>query len=60
MMAAFARQYEVHTYPLSARLLDALVMSYIDWGGTSKRPQSPLSTGAKFPPGANSKFERTF
>jgi hypothetical protein len=39
MMAAFARQYEVHTYPLSARLLDALVMSYIDWGGTSKRPQ---------------------
>src|SRR5258706_5347573 len=39
MMPAFARQYEVHTYPLSARLLDALVMSYIDWGGTSKRPQ---------------------
>jgi hypothetical protein len=39
IMAVFAQQYEVHTYPLSARLLDALVMSYIDWGGTSKRPQ---------------------
>src|ERR1700724_3285580 len=39
MMPAFARQYEVHSYPLSARLLDVLVMSYIDWGGTSKRPQ---------------------
>jgi hypothetical protein len=39
VMAQFAKHYDVHTYPLSAKLLDALVMSYIDWGGTSKRPQ---------------------
>jgi len=38
-MAKFAKQYEVHSYPLSAKLLDALIMTYIDWGGTSKRPQ---------------------
>ena len=39
MMERFVKQFEVHTYPLSAKLLDALVMSYVDWGGTSKRPQ---------------------
>jgi hypothetical protein len=39
VMAAFSKRYEVHSYPLSAKLLDALVMSYIDWGGASKRPQ---------------------
>src|SRR5258706_4915776 len=39
MMAPFSKHYEVHSYPLSAKLLDALVMSYLDWGGTSKRPQ---------------------
>ncbi len=31
--------YEVHSYPLSAKLLDALVMSYLDWGGSSTKPQ---------------------
>src|SRR5258708_7824553 len=30
---------EVHSYPLSAKLLDALVMSYMDWGGSSTKPQ---------------------
>jgi hypothetical protein len=39
LMAPFSRRYEVHGYPLSAKLLDALVMTYVDWGGTSKRPQ---------------------
>src|SRR6266446_5220305 len=39
MMARFSKHYDVHSYPLSAKLLDALVMSYFDWGGTSKRPQ---------------------
>jgi hypothetical protein len=39
MMTGFSQRYEVHSYPLSARLLDALVSSYVDWGGTSKRPQ---------------------
>ena len=39
LMAQFSKRYEVHSYPLSAKLLDALVLSYLDWGGTSKRPQ---------------------
>jgi hypothetical protein len=39
VMDKFAQRYEVHRYPLSAKLLDALVMSYIDWGGLSKKPQ---------------------
>jgi hypothetical protein len=39
MMADFSKRYDVHTYPLSAKLLDALVMSYLDWGGASKKPQ---------------------
>lgn len=39
MMAQFSKHYEVHSYPLSAKLLDALVMSYVDWGGASNRPQ---------------------
>src|SRR5258707_9117255 len=39
IMAVFSKHYDVHSYPLSAKLLDALVMSYLDWGGTSKRPQ---------------------
>ena len=39
VMEKFAAKFEVHSYPLSAKLLDALVMSYVDWGGTSKRPQ---------------------
>ena len=41
-MAQFSKQYEVHSYPLSAKLLDALIASYIDWGGTSKRPQMAI------------------
>jgi hypothetical protein len=39
VMAQFSKRYAVHSYPLSAKLLDALVLSYVDWGGTSKRPQ---------------------
>jgi hypothetical protein len=42
VMAEFSKQYEVHSYPLSAKLLDALIASYIDWGGTSKRPQMAI------------------
>src|SRR6202043_1343820 len=36
LMAQFSKRYEVHSYPLSAKLLDALVLSYLDWGGKSK------------------------
>jgi len=39
MMAKFAQSYAIHSYPLSARLLDALMMSYVDWGGTASPPQ---------------------
>src|SRR5438045_990018 len=39
VMDKFAQGYEVHSYPLSAKLLDALVMSYLDWGGSSAKPQ---------------------
>jgi len=39
VMTQFSKRYAVHSYPLSAKLLDALVMSYVDWGGKSKRPQ---------------------
>jgi hypothetical protein len=39
VMAQFSKRYAVHSYPLSAKLLDALVLSYLDWGGKSKRPQ---------------------
>jgi hypothetical protein len=39
VMGKFANKFEVQSYPLSAKFLDALVMSYLDWGGTSKRPQ---------------------
>jgi len=39
IVATFAQRYDMHSYPLSAKLLDALVMAYIDWGGTSKQPQ---------------------
>jgi uncharacterized circularly permuted ATP-grasp superfamily protein len=37
--ATFTKRYEMHGYPLSTKLLDALVMAYIDWGGNSKKPQ---------------------
>jgi len=39
VMDKFRQGYEVHSYPLSAKLLDALVMSYLDWGGSSAKPQ---------------------
>src|SRR5260370_198515 len=39
VMSKFAQRYEIHSYSLSAKLLDALVMTYLDWGGSSKKPQ---------------------
>jgi hypothetical protein len=42
LMGEFSRQYELHSYPLTAKLLDALIASYLDWGGTSKRPQMAI------------------
>lgn len=39
VMREFATKFEVHSYPLSAKLLDALIRTYRDWGGNSSRPQ---------------------
>jgi uncharacterized circularly permuted ATP-grasp superfamily protein len=39
IMGSFAKRYDIHGYPLSAKLLDALIMAYLDWGGSDKRPQ---------------------
>ena len=39
VMGRFSQRFEVHSYPLSAKLLDALMMSYLDWGGSSTTPQ---------------------
>jgi hypothetical protein len=39
VMGQFAKKYEVHSYPLSAKLLDALLLTYVDWGGSAQRPQ---------------------
>jgi hypothetical protein len=42
IFAEFSKQWDIHTYPLSARLLDALVAAYVDFGGDSKRPQMAI------------------
>ena len=39
MMEQFARKYEVHPYSLSTKLLEALLQSYRDWGGSAQKPQ---------------------
>ena len=49
VMKQFSNSYEIHSYPLCAKLLDALVMSYLDWGGTSKRPQMLITDWREVP-----------
>jgi hypothetical protein len=49
VMKKFATTYEIHSYPLSAKLLDSLVLSYLDWGGTSKRPQMLITDWREVP-----------
>jgi hypothetical protein len=39
VMGKFEQKFDVQSYQLSTKLLEALVMSYADWGGTSKSPQ---------------------
>ena len=45
----FEKSFEIHAYPLSAKLLDALVMSFLDWGGTTKRPQMLITDWREVP-----------
>jgi hypothetical protein len=42
LMEEFRKRFEVHSYPLMAKLLDALVTTYVDWGGKTKRPQMAI------------------
>ena len=49
LMAGFTKDYETHSYPLSAKLLDALLMAYLDWGGTSRKPQMLISDWREVP-----------
>ena len=49
VMKTFAKTHQIHSYPLSAKILDALVMSYLDWGGTSKRPQILITDWREVP-----------
>jgi uncharacterized circularly permuted ATP-grasp superfamily protein len=55
VMGRFAQKYEVHSYPLSAKLLDALVTSYQDWGGSSDQPQIAIVDWKEVP--TRSEFE---
>ncbi|HEY1481751.1 MAG TPA: hypothetical protein VGF19_03410 [Candidatus Acidoferrum sp.] len=43
VMREFAKQFEVHSYPLTAKLLDALIQTYVEWGGTNRRPQMVIT-----------------
>jgi uncharacterized circularly permuted ATP-grasp superfamily protein len=38
IMSRFQERFEVNSYPLSSAILDALLASYKDWGGTSASP----------------------
>jgi len=42
IMEEFKKRFEVHSYPLTAKLLDALMTTYVDWGGQTKRPQMAI------------------
>src|SRR5277367_1699543 len=50
VMGKFAQRYSVHSYPLSAKLLDALVMSYVDWGGSASPQQIAIVDWEDVPP----------
>lgn len=42
MMEDFQKRFEVHAYPLTAKLLDALILTYVESGGSNKRPQMAI------------------
>jgi hypothetical protein len=49
VMKEFAEQFAIHSYPLSVRLLDALMGTYREWGGTSERPQMLITDWKEVP-----------
>jgi hypothetical protein len=42
VMQGFEKSFEVHSYPLSAKLLDALIQTYVDWGGKTHKPHMAI------------------
>ncbi|MGB2626042.1 MAG: hypothetical protein WAK20_04600 [Candidatus Acidiferrum sp.] len=42
VMRDFEKRFEIHSYPLIAKLLDALIQTYVDWGGTTHKPQMAI------------------
>lgn len=55
MMAKFTQRHEAHSYPLSAKLLEALLASYRDWGGSATPPQIAIVDWEEVP--TRSEFE---
>ncbi len=55
VMAAFQKRWDANTYPLSSKLLEALVAAYVDWGGSSKKPQVAIVDWQSVP--TRSEFE---
>ena len=49
VMKQFAKEFEVHSYPLSAKLLDALIQTYREWGGPHERPQMLITDWKEVP-----------
>ncbi len=49
VMKEFAKEFEVHSYPLSAKLLDALIQTYVEWGGATRRPQMLITDWKEVP-----------
>jgi uncharacterized circularly permuted ATP-grasp superfamily protein len=49
VMKEFAKSFDIHSYPLTAKLLDALIATYTDWGGASKRPQMLITDWREVP-----------
>ncbi|HKW57125.1 MAG TPA: hypothetical protein VJN42_07170 [Candidatus Acidoferrum sp.] len=55
VMGKFTQKYEAYSYPLSAKLLEALLASYRDWGGSANPPQIAIVDWEEVP--TRSEFE---
>lgn len=49
VMVRFRERYDAQMYALSAKMLDALLTSYRDWGGTSAAPQMLITDWREVP-----------
>ncbi|HYL64523.1 MAG TPA: hypothetical protein VE077_18060 [Candidatus Methylomirabilis sp.] len=55
VMSKFTQKYEAYSYPLSSKLLEALLASYRDWGGSADPPQIAIVDWEEVP--TRSEFE---